>query len=341
MEKKWKPSHLSIMILSVVILSLILNGRLCTAQTASAGKAKPEMTKLNIGLPVPAFSLLPTWVADQKGFFKEEGIPEVKIMAFRGDADVVQALAAGSVDINAASLTGLITTISSGQKFKAFWAGYNMPIFEWYAQPKYKSLAETKGGRYGISKYGAMTDFLTRYALRKAGIDPEKDAKILQIGPDAQNLAALLSNQLDATILSIPFSYMAAEKNFVKVMDQKQDVAPDYPTHVCYSTEEFIAKNPNTIKAALRALGKAIEWIKANPNEAAQLASNQLKFNLEYCRKGIEAFRDGWFSDGRLPKEGMKVFWAIAVEAGDVKEPWPDSKWLDPTFLKTQDQWRK
>ena len=341
MEKKVVARNLCIIILSVMIISLILNGSLCIAQTASAGKAKPEMTKLNIGLPVPAFSLLPSWVADQKGFFKEEGITEVNILAFRGDADVVQALAAGSVDINAASLTGLVTTIDSGQKFRAFWAGYNMPIFEWYAQPKYKSIAETKGGRYGISKYGAMTDFLTRYALRKAGLDPEKDVKILQIGPDAQNLAALLSGQLDATILSIPFSYMAAEKGLVRLMNQKEQVSPDYPTHVVYAKEEFIAKNPNTIKASLRAFGKAIEWIKANPNEAAQLASKQLKYNLEYCRKGIDAFRDGWFSDGRLPQEGMKVFWAIAVEAGDVKEPWPDSKWLDPTFLKTQDQWRK
>ncbi len=341
MEKKLVGRNLSIMILSVMIISLILNGNLCTAQTASGGKTKPEMTKLNIGLPVPAFSLLPSWVADQKGFFKEEGITEVNILAFRGDADVVQALAAGSVDINAASLTGLVTTISSGQKFRAFWAGYNMPIFEWYAQPKYKSIAETKGGRYGISKYGAMTDFLTRYALRKAGLDPEKDVKILQIGPDAQNLAALLSGQLDATILSIPFSYMAAEKGLVRLMNQKEQVSPDYPTHVVYAKEEFIAKNPNTIKASLRAFGKAIEWIKANPDEAAQLASKQLKYNLDYCRKGIDAFRSGWFSDGRLPQEGMKVFWAIAVEAGDVKEPWPNNKWLDDTFLKTQDQWRK
>ena len=253
----------------------------------------------------------------------------------------MQALAAGSVDINIASLTGLVTTISSGQKFKAYWAGYNMPIFEWYAQTKYKSIAETKGGRYGVSKLGAMTDFLTRYALRRAGLDPEKDVNILQIGPDAQNLAALLSGQLDATILSIPFSYMAAEKGLVKLMSQKEQVSQDYPTHVVYAKEEFAAKNPNTIKALLRATGRAIEWIKANPDEAAQLASNQLKFNLEYCRKGIDAFREGWFSDGRLPKDGMKVFWGIAVEAGDVKEPWPDSKWLDPTFLKTQDQWRK
>jgi len=339
MRRRFVPHILLVITLSVILFHSIWPGPL--AQAAPAVRAKPEMTRLNIGLPVPAFSLLPTWAADQKGFFKEEGITEVKILAFKGDADVVQALAAGSADINIASLTGLVNTLNAGQKFRGVWAGYNMPIFEWYAQPKYKSIAETKGGRYGVSKFGAMTDFLTRYALRKAKLDPEKDVSILQIGPDAQNLAALLAGQLDATILSIPFSYMAAEKGLVKVMGQKENVSPDYPTHVVYGKEEFIAKNPNTVKAFLRATGKAIEWIRANRDEAADLASKQLKLNLEYCRKGIDAFRDGWFSDGRLPQEGMRVFWAIAVEAGDVKEPWPNSKWLDDTFLKTQNEWRK
>jgi ABC-type nitrate/sulfonate/bicarbonate transport system substrate-binding protein len=108
-----------------------------------------------------------------------------------------------------------------------------------------------------------------------------------------------------------------------------------------YSREEFIAKNPITIKAFLRATGKAMEWIKANPDEAARVASRQMKFKVEYCRRGIDEIQDGWYSDGSLPKKGMRIFWEIAVQSGDVKEPWPESKWLDQTFLKTQDQWRK
>jgi NitT/TauT family transport system substrate-binding protein len=311
----------------------------CASAATPSTKAKPEMSRLNIGLPVPSFSLLPNWVADQKGFFKEEGITDVKILAFRGDADVVQALAAGSVDLNVASLTGLLNTITAGQKFRGIWAGYNMPLFSWYAQPKYKSIAEIKGGRFGVSKYGAMTDFLTRYALRKAGLDPEKDVNILQVGTDAQQLSALLSGQLDCTLLSLS-SYVAAEKGMVKVMTQK-DVAPDYPTHVVFAKEEFIAKNPNTLKGYLRATGKAMEWIKANPEDAAVLANKQLKISVDHCRKGVDDYRDGWFPDGRLPQEGMKVFWSIAVEAGDVKEPWPNSNWLDDSFLKTQGEWRK
>jgi NitT/TauT family transport system substrate-binding protein len=151
-----------------------------------------------------------------------------------------------------------------------------MVVFDWYALPKYKSIAETKGGRYAVSKFGSLTDSLTRYALRSAGLDPEKDVTILQLGGSTQGLAAMEAGQIDVAILPSPQSYMAAEKGFVKVMSEKEQIAPDWPTHVVYAKEEFTAKNPNTMKAFLRASGRAMEWIKANPDEAAQLASKQL-----------------------------------------------------------------
>jgi NitT/TauT family transport system substrate-binding protein len=328
-------------LLSIFIFSFFIFTILPTTILAQSGIIRPEKEKIAIGLPVPAISFLPAWVADQVGFFKEEGFSEIKIYAFRGDADVLQALASGTADINIASLIGLVSAINSGQKFKAFWAGYNMPYFEWYALPKFKSIADTKGGRYAVTKYGALTDFLTRYALRNAGLDPEKDVKILQLGGSPQSLAAMEAGQIEATILSPPSTHMAAEKGFIKVMSQKEHIAPDWPLHVVYTKEDFIAKNSNTIKAFLRATGKAIEWIKSKPEEAAKLANKQLKFKLEHCRKTIEDIKSEWYADGRLPQKGMKIFWEIAVQGGDVKEPWPNSKWLDETFLKTQDQWRR
>lgn len=333
--------RISIIVLSLIISIPLWNGRPSTSQAAPAVKAKPEMAKLTIGLPAPAISFLPTWAAEQKGFFKEEGMTEVKILAFRGDADAVQALAGGTVDLNIASLTGLVSTISSGQKFKGIWAGYNMPFFDWYAQPKFKSIEETKGGRYAVSKYGSLTDSLTRYALRSAGLDPEKDVKILQLGNQTQALSAMEAGQIDAAIMPSPQSYMAAEKGFVKLMSQKEQIAPDWPTHVVYAREDFIYKNQNTIRAFLRATGQAIEWIKANRDEAAQLASRQLKFKLEHCRKAIDDIQGEWYSDGRLPGKGLKIFWEISVQAGDVTEAWPNNRWLDDRFLKTQDQWRR
>jgi NitT/TauT family transport system substrate-binding protein len=307
---------------------------------AGSPPIKPETAEMKIGVPDLDPSFLPNWAAEQKGFFKEEGLTDVKILVFQGNAPTVQALSSGTIDLCVASLIGLVNTITSGQRFKAFWAGYNMSDFAWYALSKYKSIAETRGGRYGVSRFGSLTDFLTRYALRKAGLDPEKDVKILQLGGQAQFLAAMASGQLDVAIFSLPNTYMAAEKGFVRLMSQK-DLSRDYPTHAVYAKEEFMGRNPNTIKAYLCVTTKAMEWIKANPDETAKLINKQLKYKIEYARKAVDDLIPGWHPDGRLPQDGMKVFWSIAVESGEVKEPWPNSKWFDDIFFKTQNEWRK
>lgn len=311
-----------------------------TSQGAQTDRGKLETTKLSVGMSVASISFLPLWVADEKGFYKEEGITEVKVLPFRGDADTLQALVSGVINVNVASLTSLVVGINSGQKFKSVWAGYNMTEFDWYAQPKFKSILQTKGGRYAVSKYGSFTDFITRYALRNAGLDPEKDVNVLQLGGSANSLAAMDAGQLEASILAHPYTFMAAEKGFVKILSMKE-LAPDWPDHVVYMKEDFIAKNPNFIKAFLRAHGKAIEWIKNNPEEAAKLGSKELKLKLEHSRRSIDDYNNGgWYADGRLPQKGMKLHWEISVQAGDVKEPWPDGRWLDDTFLKSQSQWR-
>ncbi len=152
-------------VFSLFVLSMTffvsLNGSLSIALAAPAGRGAPETVKLNIGLPQSVLSFLPLWAADEKGLFRDEGL-DVKILAFRGDTEAVQALAGGTIDLNVSPMNGLVSAISSGQKIKSFWAGYNMPFFEWYAQPKFKSIAQTKGGRYAISKFGGLSDSLTR-----------------------------------------------------------------------------------------------------------------------------------------------------------------------------------
>jgi NitT/TauT family transport system substrate-binding protein len=339
MGKRYWKNVLKTKTIILVLLHILVIAMVYPVEAASPA-ARPEIAELKIGVPDLDPAFLPNWAAEQRGFFKEEGITDVKVLVFKGNAPTVQALSGGTIDLCVASLIGLVNTIISGQKFKAFWAGYNMTDFAWYGQPKYKSIAETKGGRYAVSRFGSLTDFLTRYALRKAGLDPEKDVKILQLGGQAEFLAAMSSGQVDVAILSLPNVYIAAEKGFVQLMSQK-DLSRDYPTHVVYSKEDFIAKNPNTVRAYLRATTKAMEWIKANPDEAANVVNKQLKFKVEHARKAIDDLKDGWYPDGRLPLDGMKVFWQIAAQSGDVKEPWPNSKWLDEAFLKTQDQWRK
>jgi len=310
------------------------------AQAAVAGKGL-EKTKITyIGLA--SMSMLPGEVAQEKGYFKEEGFTEVKFFNVQGAQAGAQAMVSGVGDVTVASPTTLIQLLETGYKMKAVWGGFNLPFLDWYAQPRFKSILETKGGRFAITQYGSLTDVLTRMALLKAGIDPEKDVKILQIGPSPQALAAMEARQIDVALMSAPTTYVAAEKGFVKLMSMKDQIAPDWPLHMIFFKDEYIAQNPNTIKAFLRAHSRAMSWIKENPDEAAKLASSVYKFKLEFCRKFIDQFKDYWYADGRLASpEGLKAFWETEVMVGDVKEPMPMNRWLDDTFLKTQNEWLK
>jgi tetratricopeptide (TPR) repeat protein len=190
---------------------------------------------------------------------------------------------------------------------------------------------------------GQGHSYLQLCALAGVEDDPTRELALLNSAYHAFVRAADTSGQLDCTILSIPNTYTAAEKGFVKIITQKENVARDYPTHIIYGQEAFIAKNPNTIKAFLRATSRAFDWVKANRDEAASILTKQVKYKLDHSRKSIDEVADEWYSDGRLPREqeGMKAFWSIAVQIGDVKEPWPNSRWLDDTFIKTQNDWRK
>src|SRR4029450_4923601 len=117
-------------------------------------------------------------------------------------------------------------------------------------------LAEAKGKRVGITQYGTSSDFVTRYALTVNGVDP-KDVQIIQAGPPATRLAAMQAGQLDISIFSTPEKFLAAERGYKHIYSQKQ-LSDDYPQHLIFATESFLASHPNTVKALLRGHALAV-----------------------------------------------------------------------------------
>src|ERR1700680_1765146 len=86
-----------------------LGAAILTARRAGAAPGEIEKRKLTLGLAVPAASFLPVYVAAARTW-KEQGL-EVEIVSFRGDAEVSQAMAGGSLDLSLQSFDGLINLI--------------------------------------------------------------------------------------------------------------------------------------------------------------------------------------------------------------------------------------
>lgn len=304
---------------------------------ASAPIGKPEKTGLRLGVPVPATSFLPVYVALARTY-KEQGL-DVSLYSFRGDAEVAQALAGGSTDFNVASVNGLINMLTANQPVTGFYAGFYQADFAWLAIPSVKKWSDLRGKTAGISTFGSLTDGLMRYALRKNGLVPEKDVQIVQAGGSPSAYQAVKSGKLACAILSPPFKWQGPEEGLTLLGTQAQEVSPQWPKHIFSTTTKFMNENPNTMYAILRAHVQAIRAARAQRDLAVQVMMDQLKYTKQWAERAYDDVIGGFNERGTLPDKYMSTFWNITIANGDVKVPWPDSKLLDPKYVNTFNQW--
>src|SRR5579872_6960751 len=181
-----------------------LLARLGAARAAPIGPL--EKPKLMLGLAVDGSNFAAIYVAAAK-LWKEMGLA-IEMTSFRGDSEVAQALAGDSIDISLQSVQGLINLISAKQPVISFYAGFWQADFAWLAQPAIKNWEGLKGRAVGVSTFGSLTDQLTRYALRRHGLEPGKDVQIMQAGPSSSSYQALKSGRLTAAIQSAPYKWI-------------------------------------------------------------------------------------------------------------------------------------
>jgi NitT/TauT family transport system substrate-binding protein len=297
-----------------------------------------EKPNLTIGLSVPGATYLPLYVAVDEGTFAKQGI-QADLVEFRGGSDLIKAVVSGSVDIGVSALAEITAGIDAGQPLKAFYAGFNIPNFDWYGVPSIKSLAEAKGKRIGITQYGTSSDFITRYALTVNGVDP-KDVQIIQAGPPSTRLAAMQAGQLDISIFSTPEKFLAAERGYNLIYSQKQ-LSDDYPQHLFFATESFLAAHPNTVTALLRGHTLAVRLGKQDRQRAEQALSKHLHLDPKYVERTYTDVIDHLYEDGRLPDaKSLDVFFDMGIMTGRYKERWPLTRFWIPTYVDSYSQWR-
>jgi len=307
--------------------------------TTGPADAKPEKTKITVGIPVLAGTFLPVYLADDLGLFEKEGL-DVKVLAFRGGSALAKAVIADNVDIGLTSLAGVNVGIAAKQPLRAFYAGFNMAIFEWWATPKIKSMKDVKGTRWGVSRYGSSTDFLTRYALASRGYDPKTDVKIIQGGRSATRIAAQKAGQLDVNIFIAPETIIARKLGYNRILSQT-DLAADYPFHVWFAKEGFIKKYHGTIIALLRAHVRGVRIAKTDKAQALKSLGKHIKMDPKYLSDTYDSFINFIHEDGRLPSDkGLDVFFEMGVKSGTYKSKWPKSRYWTPEFVNSYNQWK-
>lgn len=308
-----------------------------TSQAEPVGA--PEQENVTLGITLATSTFLPIFVAEDQGYFADEGL-NVKIASFKGGSDLVRAMLADAVDVGAAAPGGVIAAMQAGQDLKVFYGGFNQVPFEWYGDSSTKSVADLRGKVIGITRFGSSTDVLTRMVLAKSGLDPAKDVRIVQGGGSPERLAALEAGQINAGPFAEPYNFIAADRGF-NLIARQSDFMPDYPVQSFFAPGSYIEENPETLKHLLRAFVRGIRFAREHRDESVKLLVAKVGLEEKYAGRVYDAMMDGFHEDGRLgSEEGIKAFIDMGVTSGEFQKAWPmDAYWVD-TFRATYDDWK-
>ena len=205
---------------------------------------------------------LSLWLAKDAHYFADEGL-NVQAVHVRGAAPVVQNLMAGQSQLGMIGATVVATAAIQGNKDLVMIGGVtNVMAFAVAARPGIESPHAIKGKRLAVARLGGTTDFVVDYALKQWKMQ-RNDISILQIGNEADRLAAMKAGQIDLSVFT-PTYLPVIEKAGMKVLLDLEKLGVPYALNGYASTRSYIAKNRPTAVGFMRGVIKAIRRIKSD-----------------------------------------------------------------------------
>jgi NitT/TauT family transport system substrate-binding protein len=141
---------------------------------------------------------LPLWLAQEAGLFEKYGL-KVEIKAPKSGEDLVQRIGRGEAQIYAATANWIVSGIGDGKDL-VFFANTGYSVLKLLSHPSIARPSDLKGKRVGTGEANSSQDRITRQALQRLGLDPDKDVTLVPMGQRSfTRLNALVKGEIDAT----------------------------------------------------------------------------------------------------------------------------------------------
>ena len=266
-------------ILRLLALLLLLP---VTEQPVHAGQAKP-LIKVIAGYGSTDGAIAPLWFAKETRLFEKRGL-DVLLVGMGTGAVSLRALIAKDLEIASLSGSGLVQAALQGADTVILSAAINGFVFKVFGPPDMASPAQLKGKKLGVSRYGATSDFAIRLALKKWGLNPDRDVSILQIGTTQDTVRAMQTKIIDAGVLSGTASLVARKAGYRELGDLAE-LGLHYPMAPLGTTKSFLQKNEALVKEFMLAYIEAIHDFKRNKEAALAVIK---KYNRNADREVLE-----------------------------------------------------
>lgn len=274
------------------------------------------------------FYYLPLTIAEQLGYFKAEGL-DVTIVDFAGGSRALQAVVGGSADVVSGAFEHTINMQFKGQPMRAFVLQGAAPQIVLGVNPKtlpnFKSVADLKGKKIGVTAPGSSTNVLANFVLAKAGLKPS-DVSFVGVGAGSGAVAAMRAGQIDAMSNLDPVITLLTRSGDMKIVTDTRNMAEaekvfggPMPAGCLYAPQPFLDKHPQTAQALANAMVRANKWIQqaGGGDIIKAVPESYLLGDRAVYIDGFLAAKQAMSADGSFPAKGAETAFRALASVDD------------------------
>jgi NitT/TauT family transport system substrate-binding protein len=274
---------------------------------------------------VPVLIFAPLYVAQERGYFADEGL-NVELTPVQGGSDSVVQLAAGNFDAAVGGAgAGLLNAASRGIKFTIMAPMHSEKpplttplVISAKRADEIKSVADLKGKKVSINATGAATEYWLGEALKKNGLTFD-DIELTSVA--FSNVpAALESGSLDAAMLGEPLVTINEDSGLVKVL--ADDFINGFTATYLYMGDPLLTGKPEAAKGFMRAYLRACRDLQGDyMNE--EIAAIVEKYTKVPAAVTLRANPAQYNPNGEVPIDDLNTLQTYFLERGQLeyKEP--------------------
>jgi ABC-type nitrate/sulfonate/bicarbonate transport system substrate-binding protein len=263
------------------------------------------------------------WMAKESGAFEKYGIQADIILITSGPVSV-QSLIGGDLHVVSAACNAVINAIVNGAPIIAVGGTANRPYHRLFVQPEINRLEDLRGKTLGVTRFGSITDNLTRILLRRNGM--EKAVNVRQMGGTIE-VAAAFQNRLIAG--AVTSELRVTPPSQPKILVRLVETGIPYSMNMLAVQREYYRRNPEPVERMVKAYSDGIAFLHQHKERAIQIIT-------KYSRLGDPKSIQDFYNDSvtyleRIPRAEPEAVNTILEFMG--KQGTPLETFMDNTII--------
>jgi NitT/TauT family transport system substrate-binding protein len=301
----------------------------------TTGISAAEKIRVAFVSPTPVFA--PAWIAKETGIFARHGL-DADVILLTGSPRLVQTLIAGDLDFAVVGLTAVMRARMQGAELAVLATTTNVSVMKLLVnrQSGIRRLEELKGRVMGVSQYGSEADAFARIVVNKAGLKPDKDVAIIQMGGHPQVAAALVAGKIETGVLG-GLALLTAKKSGAVVLADGTKLNTVSMAGTLAVPRRTIQRSRDSVMRFMRAFVEAFHYLKTNREGSIPILQKYMGgINAEQARFVYDEYVE-LFDDFPVPRE--KAFQAALDNDTDPKaKNFKPADFVDLSFLNEIDR---